>query len=357
MQHIKDGGEDVALLPIYFQFGRYMLISSSRPGTLAANLQGIWNESVDPPWGSKYTVNINTEMNYWLAERANLADCHLPMFDLQHATRGPGSVTAKKYYGARGMVVHHNTDIWGDSGPIDGLGGGVWAMGAAWMSTHVWDHFDYGGDIGFLRAQAYPLLRENATFLLDYMVEAPAGTPYAGMLVTGPSCSPENKYKLPDGKSFNLCMGPTMDLSITRAVLTRLVEAHELLGNPEEDAELISRAKAAIKDFLPSGLRTTDVCRSGRRITGTRSPGIGIFRICLGCILTTRLHCAGHQHSRRLLVQRSTSDWRRVVEAPAGRGHGSSTVWRGWRMVKLLTRTCCSCYVNRHGTTYSMYAA
>ena len=141
VQHIKEGGEDVALLPIYFQFGRYMLISSSRPGTLAANLQGIWNESVDPPWGSKYTVNINTEMNYWLAERANLGDCHLPLFDLEHATQGPGSVTAKKYYNARGMVVHHNTDIWGDSGPIDGLGGGIWAMGAAWMSTHAWEHF------------------------------------------------------------------------------------------------------------------------------------------------------------------------------------------------------------------------
>ena len=244
VQHIKDGGEDVGLLPIYFQFGRYMLISSSRPGTLAANLQGIWNESVDPPWGSKYTVNINTEMNYWLAERANLADLHLPMFDLQDTTRGPGAVTAKKYYGARGFVVHHNTDIWGDSGPIDTLGGGVWAMGAAWMSTHLWDHYDYGRDLGFLRERVYPLLRENALFLLDYLTEAPAGTPYAGQLVTGPSCSPENKYKLPDGKAFNLCMGPTMDIAITRAVLTRLVRASELLGDP--DVELVARAKAAI---------------------------------------------------------------------------------------------------------------
>jgi len=246
VQHIKDGGEDVTLLPIYFQFGRYMLISSSRPGTLAANLQGIWNESVDPPWGSKYTININTEMNYWLAERANLADCHLPMFDLQDATRAPGAVTAKKYYGARGMVVHHNTDIWGDSGPIDGLGGGIWAMGAAWMSMHPWAHYEYGGDVGFLRTRAYPLLRENAMFLLDYLTAAPEGTPYAGKLVTGPSCSPENKYKLADGKAFNLCMGPTMDISITRAVLTRLVKAAELLGNPAEDAELVARAKAAM---------------------------------------------------------------------------------------------------------------
>jgi len=257
VQRIKDGGEDVALLPIYFQFGRYLLISSSRPGTLAANLQGIWNESVDPPWGSKYTVNINAQMNYWLAERANLAECHLPLFDLQQATRGPGSVTAKKYYNARGMVVHHNTDLWGDSGPIDGLGGGIWAMGAAWLSLHTWDHFEYGGDFGFLQAEAYPLLRENALFLLDYMTVAPEGTPYAGKLVTGPSCSPENKYRLADGKSFNLCMGPTMDLSIVRAVLTRLVQATELLGAPHEDAELIARAKAALA-HLPAFRITHD---------------------------------------------------------------------------------------------------
>jgi alpha-L-fucosidase 2 len=246
VQRIKDGGEDVALLPIYFQFGRYLLISSSRPGTLAANLQGIWNESVDPPWGSKYTVNINAEMNYWLAESANLAECHLPLFDLQETTRGPASVTAKKYYTARGMVVHHNTDIWGDSGPIDGLGGGIWAMGAAWLSLHPWDHYEYGGDLGFLRTEAYPLLRVNALFLLDYLTVAPVGTPYAGKLVTGPSCSPENKYRLADGRSFNLCMGPTMDLSIVRAVLTRLVRASQLLGNSQEDAELITRAKAAL---------------------------------------------------------------------------------------------------------------
>jgi len=257
MQRIKEGGEDVGLLPIYFQFGRYMLISSSRPGTLAANLQGIWNESVDPPWGSKYTVNINAEMNYWLAERANLADCHLPLFDLEDATRGPGAVTATKYYNARGMVVHHNTDIWGDSGPIDGLGGGIWAMGAAWLSLHPWDHYDYGGDVGFLRERAYPLLRENAMFLLDYLTEAPAGTPYAGKLVTGPSCSPENKYKLADGRPFNLCMAPTMDISIVHAVLTRLVLASELLGNPKQDAELISRARAAI-ERLPAFRITHD---------------------------------------------------------------------------------------------------
>ena len=254
IQHIKDGGEDVALIPIYFQYGRYMLISSSRPGTLAANLQGIWNESVDPPWGSKYTININTEMNYWLAERANLSDLTAPLFDLIDGTRGPGAVTAKDYYNARGYVVHHNTDIWGDSSPIDTLGGGIWPMGAAWLSTHLWAHYDYTGDLDFLRHRAYPRLRENALFLLDYLTPAPANTPYAGYLVTGPSCSPENKYKLPDGSAHNLCMGPTMDIEITHAVLTLTVRSAQLLeldSAAGPDADLIKRARAALAKLPP----------------------------------------------------------------------------------------------------------
>ena len=248
VQHIKDGGEDIALLPIYFQYGRYMLISSSRPGTLAANLQGIWNESVDPPWGSKYTVNINTEMNYWLAERANLSDLHAPLFDLIDSTRTPGTVTARKYYKARGYVVHHNTDIWGDAVPIDGLGGGIWPMGGAWLSLHLWDHYDYTGDLVFLRERAYPRLRDNALFLLDYLTVAPEGTPYAGHLVTGPSCSPENKYQLPDGHSYNLCMGPTMDIEITRAIFSRVIHSTQLLNT---DADLRAQCTAALAKLPP----------------------------------------------------------------------------------------------------------
>ena len=254
IRHIKEGGEDIHIIPLYFQYGRYMLISSSRPGTLAANLQGIWNESVDPPWGSKYTVNINTEMNYWLAERANLSDLHTPLFDLIDSTRGPGTVTAKDYYKARGYVVHHNTDIWGDSSPIDGLGGGIWAMGAAWLCTHLWEHYDYTGDLDFLRHRVWPRLRENALFLLDYLTPAPAGTPYAGYLVTGPSCSPENKYKLPDGSSHNLCMGPTMDIEITRAVLALTLRSASLLKpdtTASADNDLLQRARAALAKLPP----------------------------------------------------------------------------------------------------------
>jgi alpha-L-fucosidase 2 len=254
IQVIKHGGEDIHLLPTYFQYGRYLLISSSRPGTLAANLQGIWNESVDPPWGSKYTININIQMNYWLANRANLADLHAPLFDLLDATVASGTNTAQQYYKARGTVCHHNTDLWGDTNPIDAMGGGIWPMGSAWLSLHTWDHYDYTRDLAFLRTRAYPTLRANAQFLLDYLIPAPAGTPYAGSLITGPSCSPENKYRL-NGKPYNLCMAPTMDTAIVRAVLTRFTQSAALLNNP--DPELVAHAKEALEK-LPAYKLTHD---------------------------------------------------------------------------------------------------
>jgi alpha-L-fucosidase 2 len=243
MSRIKSGAEDPGLLPLYFQFGRYLLISSSRPGTLAANLQGIWNDSVNPPWGSKYTVNINTEMNYWIADRTNLGDLHAPLFDLLDMTRGPGERVAKSYYKARGFVVHHNTDLWGDAGPIDGLGGGIWPMGAAWISTQLWDHYLYSGDENFLRERAYPRLREVAIFLLDYLTLSPDGH-----LVTGPSCSPENAYRLPDGSKANLCMAPTMDIEITRAIFQKTAEAAKILG---VDAALCEQMKSAASRLPP----------------------------------------------------------------------------------------------------------
>ena len=243
IQKVKSGGEDVHFLSTYFQYGRYMLISSSRPGTLAANLQGIWNESLDPPWGSKYTVNINAEMNYWIADRTNLSELQTPLFDLIDSTRAAGAVTAKKYYNARGFVVHHNTDIWGDSIPVDHVQAGVWAMGAAWMVWHLWDHFEYTGDMEFLRERAYPRLREIGEFLLDYLAESPDG-----YLVTGPSQSPENQFKLPDGSKASLCMAPAMDTQITRAIFDRVARGSELLG---VDAELRTQVNAAAKRLLP----------------------------------------------------------------------------------------------------------
>ena len=243
MQRVKDGGDDVGLLQAYFKYGRYMLISSSRPGTLPANLQGIWNESIDPPWGSKFTVNINAEMNYWMAEPGNLADLHPQLFDLLESTRSFGAETAKKYYNARGFVVHHNTDIWGDTIPVDHVQAGVWAMGAAWMALHLWEHYAFSQDKGFLRERAYPRLKEMAEFMLDYLVEAPDGT-----LQSGPSQSPENKYRLPDGTTASLCMSPAMDTEIIHAVFDRVARGSALLGM---DAELRSQVRAASKRLPP----------------------------------------------------------------------------------------------------------
>lgn len=243
LRRVKDGAEDAGLFETYFKFGRYMLISSSRPGTLPANLQGIWNDSLDPPWGSKYTVNINAEMNYWIAETGNLADLHPQLFDLLESTRAFGSETAKRCYNARGFVIHHNTDIWGDSIPVDHVQAGVWAMGAAWMSLHLWEHYAFGGDKDFLRERAYPRLKEIAEFLLDYLVEAPDGS-----LVSGPSQSPENKYRLPDGTTASLCMSPAMDTEIIRAVFDRVTRGSELLAM---DQDLRGHAEAAAKRLPP----------------------------------------------------------------------------------------------------------
>jgi alpha-L-fucosidase 2 len=242
LKRVQDGAADTALETLYFQFGRYLLIASSRPGALAANLQGKWNDKLAPSWDSKYTVNINTEMNYWPAEVTNLSELHAPLFDLIENARADGRRVAQKLYGARGFVIHHNTDLWGHAVPIDGARWGLWAMGGAWLCLHLWEHYEFTRDRRFLARRAYPLMKEAAEFLLDYLVEDGKGR-----LVTGPSISPENQYQLPDGTRGTLCMGPTMDLEITHALFTRVAEAARLLG---VDADFRARVEAA-RDRLP----------------------------------------------------------------------------------------------------------
>jgi alpha-L-fucosidase 2 len=242
LKRVAAGTEDLRLIEQYFQFGRYLLISCSRPGGMAATLQGLWNDKLDPPWDSKYTININTEMNYWPAEVTNLSELHEPLFDLIDLARPDGRRIAKAIYGARGFVLHHNTDIWGDAVPIDGIGSGLWAMGGAWLSLHEWDHYDFTRDRHFLASRGYPVMKEAAEFLLDYLVDDGKGH-----LVTGPSISPENTYKLPNGVTARLCMGPTMDTEITRQLFTRVIDASTILG---VDANFRARVKAAM-DRLP----------------------------------------------------------------------------------------------------------
>lgn len=230
------------LATLYFQFGRYLLISSSRPGGMAANMQGLWNDLMWPPWDSKYTININIQMNYWPIEAANLSELHMPLFDLLDTMRGPGRDAAKRMYGARGVVAHHNTDIWGDVAPIDGARWGVWPMGFAWLSLHAWEHYEFTRDREFLAERGYALMKDAAEFLLDYMVEDKQGR-----LVTGPSLSPENSYLLPSGEVGVLCMGPSIDSQIAYALFTHLIQASEIL---DRDPEFRRRLIAA-RDKLP----------------------------------------------------------------------------------------------------------
>jgi alpha-L-fucosidase 2 len=243
LARVQKGAADDNLFALYFQYGRYLLIASSRPGSMAANLQGKWNDSLTPAWGSKYTININTEMNYWPAETCNLSELHEPLFDLIQNGREDGRRVAKFYYGAGGFVLHHNTDLWGDAVPIDGARYGIWPMGAAWLSLHLAEHYDFTRDRRFLAERAYPIMKEAAQFFLDYLV-----SDGKGHLVTGPSLSPENEYKLPSGERAVLTMGPTMDTEILQAFFGRVIEAGETL---KTDTDFRAKVAAARAKLMP----------------------------------------------------------------------------------------------------------
>lgn len=220
---VKDGCEDIGLSKLLFDYGRYLLISCSRPGTLPANLQGIWNKELQPAWDSKYTININTEMNYWPAESCALSECHQPLFDHLERMRIHGRKVAREMYGCRGFVAHHNTDIYADCAPQDNcMSSTFWVMGAAWLSTHLWTHYAYTKDQDFL-LKAYPIMAEAALFFLDYMEEK------NGYLVTNPSSSPENTYIMPNGESGCVCIGSAMDMEILRDLFTECCEAAKIL--------------------------------------------------------------------------------------------------------------------------------
>ena len=229
LKAVGEGAYDPQLAALYFQFGRYLLISSSRPGTLPANLQGIWNESTDPPWGSKWTTNINAEMNYWPAETCNLAECHQPFFDMTKSLVESGKRTAKIHYGCGGWTFHHNTDIWRSTTPVDGAGWGLWPSGAGWFCQHLWEHYAFSGDEDFLK-WAYPIMKEAAQFYLDYLIEEPKH----GWLVTCPSTSPENRFRTADGQNAGLCAGPSMDLEIIHDLFTHCIETTEILSTDKD---------------------------------------------------------------------------------------------------------------------------
>ncbi|WP_231571428.1 glycoside hydrolase family 95 protein [Gordoniibacillus kamchatkensis] len=229
LERVKEGAHDAGLVELFSNDGRYLLLSCSRPGSMAANLQGIWNDSFTPPWESKYTINVNTEMNYWPAEPCNLAECHEPLFELIERMRPNGRRTAQELYGCGGFVAHHNTNLWGET-RIEGMlvSSSIWPLGAAWLSLHLWEHYRYGMDEAFLAEKAYPVMKEAAQFLLDYMV-----MDGQGRLVTGPSISPENKFVAPDGGHGHLCMGPAMDTQIAHTLFAACCEAAHVIGGDE----------------------------------------------------------------------------------------------------------------------------
>ncbi len=233
-------GDDPGFAALYFQFGRYLLISSSRAGSQPANLQGIWNDRMFPPWESSYTTNINAEMNYWPAEPTNLAETVEPLVQMVLDLTHTGALVARNDYGASGWVTHHNTDLWRDSAPADQARSGMWPTGGAWLCLHLWDHYDYSRDKTFL-AKIYPALRGASQFFLDTLVEDPKHH----WLVTNPSLSPENRH--PFGSS--IVAGPTMDEQILRDLFTNTIRAAELLG---VDAELRKRIADARARLAPS---------------------------------------------------------------------------------------------------------
>jgi alpha-L-fucosidase 2 len=236
IQNIHNG-EDLQFAALYFQFGRYLLISSSRSGGQPANLQGLWNDNMNPPWGSKYTININTEMNYWPADSCNLGECVEPLVALVRGLAVTGARTAKEMYGAGGWMAHHNTDLWRASGPIDGPEWGMWPSGGAWLCAALWDHYQFGRDEGYLK-QVYPLMRGAAQFFLDTLVEEPDHK----WLVTNPSISPENQH--PFGSA--VCAGPTMDSQIIRDLFSDCIEAARILGTDADFRKQLGTARARL---------------------------------------------------------------------------------------------------------------
>ena len=249
LDRLKNGNQDPDLFALYFQYGRYLLMGSSRPGSLPANLQGIWNQHMDAPWNSDFHTNINIQMNYWPTEVCNLAECHLPLFDLMADLVEPGSETAKTHYGSKGWTIHHLSDVWGFTVPADGVWG-IWPVGAAWLCQHLWEHFLYGQDLLFLQEVAYPLMKEAARFMLDFLVEAPEGTPVAGKLVTNPSHSPENSFIKQDGSQSMFTYAATMDLQIIWDLFTNCIDAINTTKNKNE-YDFLQKLKSALDKLAP----------------------------------------------------------------------------------------------------------
>lgn len=243
LARVKKGEQDPDLLATYFQFGRYLLIGSSRPGTLPANLQGIWNQHLDAPWNADYHININLQMNYWPAETCNLSELHEPLIAFTESLVPSGQRTARELYGCRGFVAHHTTDAWGFTSPIGSTKWGMWPMGGAWCTAHAMEHWRFSRDRVFLGQRAWPLLKEAALFFLDYLVEHPD----TGKLVSGPSMSPENTFETADGVRAHVTMGPAMDQQIIHELFGNVLEAARELRIDDAFTKQVAEAQARLQ--------------------------------------------------------------------------------------------------------------
>jgi alpha-L-fucosidase 2 len=243
LRAVRSGATDPALEALYFQYGRYLLISSSRPGTLPANLQGIWCDHFQAPWNADYHHNINDQMNYWPAEVTNLSECHLPFLKFIASLREPGSKTARVHYGADGWVVHTISNIWGYTSPGEHPSWGAFMAAAGWLCQHLWEHYAFTGDKEYL-ARAYPVMKDAARFYMDVLIEEPEH----GWLVTAPSNSPENHFITADGQKAAVCYGPSMDMQILRELFTNCIRAAEILG---KDADFRETLRATREKLAP----------------------------------------------------------------------------------------------------------
>ncbi len=251
LQRLKNGETDPQFIELYYQFGRYLLISSSRPGCMPANLQGLWNHHINAPWNSDYHININIQMNYWIAEPCNLSECHRPFLELINHLRPQGRKTAREVYGCDGFVAHHTTDAWHWTSPIGNVVYGMWPLGAAWSCQHLWEHYLYTLDKSYLRDFAYPIMKESAEFFLDYLTEDPE----TGKLVSGPSTSPENRFRTKDGEVANLTMGCSMDQEVIWDLFSNILEAAKVLEKEDSFVKQIreTREKLAMPKIGSDG--------------------------------------------------------------------------------------------------------
>jgi alpha-L-fucosidase 2 len=242
---MQNGYVDPDLIELYYQFGRYLLISSSRPGDLPANLQGIWADGLNPPWSADYHININIQMNYWPAEITNLGELQLPFVDFIDSMRPNARKTTREVYGLNGIVAHYTTDVWHYTEPLGAVVYGMWPMGIGWSCQNIWDHFLFSGDTIYLKNKAYPIMKEAAEFCMEWLVRDPR----TGLLVSGPSISPENSFRVPGTNArASMVMGPTMDHMIIRDLLQNTTEAATLL---KTDRSFRRRIEKTLSNLTP----------------------------------------------------------------------------------------------------------